>query len=164
MKTNRPSRLSSSGMDLRRINSGFTLVELMTVITIVAILLAVGIPSFRSFILSQRVKTASSDIFFALTLARSEAIKRNAAVTVTRAAGGWQDGWAITTGAGPTILSEHGAFTDLTVAGSQNSLTYGANGRLTGTTAPTFMVTGDSTSRCVSIELSGLPKTKKGSC
>ena len=159
---NRPTPLSSAGSNPRRINSGFTLIELMTVLTIVAILLAVGIPSFRSFILSQRVRAASSDIYVALTLARNAAIHRKTPVTITKAPAGWQDGWTITT-TGPTTLSQHGAFTSLTVTGSQNSLTYSMTGRLS-TPAPTFTVTGDSTSRCVTIDLSGLPSTKKGSC
>lgn len=164
MKTKRAHPLYSAGSIRRRFNSGFSLVELMAVLTIVAILLAVGIPSFRSFILSERVKAASSDIFFALTLARRAATDLNSPVTITKAAAGWQDGWTITTGTGPTTLSQHGAFPNLTVTGSHNSLAYGTDGRLIGTTAPTFTVTGDTTSRCITIDLSGSPRTKKGSC
>jgi len=67
---------------------GFTLTELMVKVTIAAILLAIGIPSFRSFILGQRVKTASFDTVYTLTLARSEAIKRNSDVVITPASGG----------------------------------------------------------------------------
>jgi prepilin-type N-terminal cleavage/methylation domain-containing protein len=82
---------------------GFTLIELMVTITIVGILLAIGVPSFRGFVAGQRVKTASYDISSVLTYARSEALKRNADVVITPNTGGWQNGWCVA--AGPSTLS-----------------------------------------------------------
>ncbi|WP_158592356.1 GspH/FimT family pseudopilin [Noviherbaspirillum sedimenti] len=111
---------------------GFSLVELMVTLAIAAILLAVGVPSFRDFVLNQRVKTASSQIFYALTLARSEAIKRNAEVRVQKVNTGWQDGWTVATVTGAVTLGTQDAFANLAIAGSANSVTYGGSGRLTG--------------------------------
>lgn len=59
---------------------GFTLIELMVTIAVAAILLAVAVPSFRHLIISNRLTTAANDVVTALTVARSEAIKRNADV------------------------------------------------------------------------------------
>lgn len=59
---------------------GFTLIELMVTIAVAAILLAVAVPSFRHLIISNRLTTAANDVVTALTVARSESIKRNASV------------------------------------------------------------------------------------
>ncbi len=76
---------------------GFSLVELMIGLVLVAILLGIGLPTFRTFILEQRLRATSSDLRVALTLARSEAVKRNAAVELLPNADGWGDGWTIPT-------------------------------------------------------------------
>lgn len=55
---------------------GFSLIELMVAITILAILLAVAVPSFQDMIQKNRVRTAAADLSDSLNLARSEAIKR----------------------------------------------------------------------------------------
>ena len=146
---------------------GFTLIELMVVVTLAAILLAVGVPSFTSFIAGQRVKTASYDILSALTFVRSEAIKRNANVTLAQAAGGWQNGWSATT-TDATPVSKHEAFTGIAIAGPTASLVYGRDGRVTSTGGQTFSISSSVSSgvtgRCVTIDLSGLPTSKVGSC
>src|SRR6188508_1962833 len=84
---------------------GFTLLELMTAITVAAILAALSIPMYTSFVRNQRVKTAAYDLGYALTLARGEALKRNASVTVSPDTNGWKFGWSVaTTGGSPVTL------------------------------------------------------------
>jgi len=75
--------------------NGFTLLELMVVLAIVAILAAVGLPFMRDTILNQRVRTAGTDAHLGLLLARSEAIKRNANVNIENAGGSWAAGWNV---------------------------------------------------------------------
>ena len=77
----------------RHAAGGFTLVELMVTLSVAAILAAAAVPSYRSFIGSQRVRAASFDMTSVLLQARSEALKRNRAVTVTATGGSWQNGW-----------------------------------------------------------------------
>lgn len=148
---------------------GFTLIELMVVVALAAVLLAIGVPSFTSFIAGQRVKTASYDVLSALTFIRSEAIKRNANVTLVQASGGWQNGWSVmTTDATPVAVSKHDALTGISIAGPTASLVYGRDGRVTSTGGQTFGITSSVSSgvtgRCVTIDLSGLPTSKVGSC
>jgi len=63
---------------------GFTMIELLVVITISAILVATAIPSFQRFIARNRASNASNDLLAALQLARAEAIRRGAPVSVCR--------------------------------------------------------------------------------
>lgn len=82
---------------------GFTLVELMITLAVLAILLAIAIPSYQTFILNSRMSSISNDLLGALQLARSEAIKRNSRVSVCKSAGGgactnagtWAQGWMV---------------------------------------------------------------------
>lgn len=78
---------------------GFTLIETMVVVAIIAILGAIAAPSFRELIRSNRLSAASSALQVSLSLARSEASKRGADSRVTVAANGtagvWANGWTV---------------------------------------------------------------------
>lgn len=165
--TIKTSPLASTRSYIGTAERGFTLIELIVTLSITAVLLGIGIPSFVSFIRGQAVKTASFDITSMLVFARSEAIKRNTTVLVTPESGDWAKGWTTTTTApdGTTAtLAKQAAFSGLTVTTSATSVTYGSNGRVQGTTPPSFEITGSSNTRCVSVSLSGLPNSKTGSC
>jgi type IV fimbrial biogenesis protein FimT len=147
---------------------GFTLIELMVVVALAAIMASLAAPSFKSFVSGQRVKTAASEFVMAAIFARSEAIKRNADVTITPAtagATGWKDGWTVA--AGGTQLSQQAAYTGVTFSGSDSAITYKATGRLSAAVT-TMTITGtDTSARCVAFDLSGMPrsfKSSSGSC
>lgn len=145
-------------------SAGFGLIELLVVISIAAILLGLAVPSLRDFIMSQRVKSASYDIVYTLNLARSEAIKRNAAVTVAPAATGWQDGWGVTIFTGAS-LSQQVAYPGLTIGGPSPNVAFGADGRFTSVAVPApFEITGATTIRCVTLSLTGLAASRAGAC
>ncbi len=87
-------------------SKGFTLVELMVTIAIVAILLAVGLPSFQGSFRSNRVATANNELLASIALARTEAIRstRGAGLCAANAAGtacvdstAWNNGWLVWT-------------------------------------------------------------------
>jgi prepilin-type N-terminal cleavage/methylation domain-containing protein len=65
-------------------HAGFTLIELMFVITLGVLLLGIGLPSFRDFIRSGRITTAANDLVADYNLARSEAVKRRLPVTLCK--------------------------------------------------------------------------------
>jgi len=140
--------------------------ELLLVVAVLGILAALAVPSFRSLTQSQQVKTASFELFASLSLARSEAVKRNGNVTVTPVAGGWQAGWNITSG-GATI-SSHGGLRGVVVTGGPANVVYARTGRIVGATAPSFQLDNETTAtenvRCIRIDLSGMPRTAKGVC
>ena len=142
---------------------GFTLIELMIVVTLMAVMLGIAAPSFRDFMAGQRVKTAAGEYASTLVQARSEAIKRNTSVTVTPAtlsASGWAQGWTVA--AGGTTLVTQDSYTGLTFAGSATAITYLGTGRLSAA-ATTMKVTADHADSCmnVAIDLSGMPRSTK---
>jgi len=70
-------------------------------LAVAAILLAVGVPSFRTAILSNRLTSTTNDLVGTLAQARSEAIRRGTRVTVCISSdglecattGSWEQGW-----------------------------------------------------------------------
>jgi type IV fimbrial biogenesis protein FimT len=78
---------------------GFSLIELLVVIAIAGILLGIGVPNLRSFIVSNRLTTAANEVMAALQLARSEATRRGVTVILrTNGAAGSGDfsaGWQL---------------------------------------------------------------------
>lgn len=79
-------------------SSGFTSLELMIVVAIVAILAALAIPSFSSTLEKQRITSAAEAILADLRWARAEAIKRNKEVRVAFTTG---NSWSYTVHADP---------------------------------------------------------------
>lgn len=151
-----------------RKEKGFSLIELMVVITITAVLATLGMPSFSKFILGQRAKTASFDLAIALLLARSEAVKRNVDITVSPSvlANGWVGGWQVSYVGAPGPVSTQAAYSGISIAGPvANSVTYqGSSGRPSAGTKLYFTITGGNTVRCVTIDVSGMTSTRTGAC
>lgn len=150
---------------------GFTLLELMVTLAIAIILASIAAPSFRTMLASQRIQAASSDLNAHLMLARSEAIKRNASVTVqsVQTGGKWEGGWQIVTGTPATLIKVQEAYPNIAITSGVTVLTYNRNGRVASTGSVDFKVSDPATSapaesRCVTVTVTGMPITKKGSC
>jgi len=99
--------------------TGFTLTELMVVVAIVAILLGIGVPSYRYISNSYRMSAEVNGLLGDLQYARSEAIKEGQTVTTcvstngTACTGGtaWAGGWIVISDQNGTVLRVQGAFT-----------------------------------------------------
>ena len=87
---------------------GFTLIELLITIAILAIVLALGLPSLREFLIRNQVSSISSEFSSDVSRTRIEAISRNSCVTMcsstntnsaapscSTAGNNWQTGWII---------------------------------------------------------------------
>jgi type IV fimbrial biogenesis protein FimT len=82
---------------------GFTLIEMLLVMTIAGVLSAIAAPSFSQLATSLQLTSATNAVVASLHLARNEAIKRNARVVVCKtsdgigcaADGGWEQGWIV---------------------------------------------------------------------
>jgi type IV fimbrial biogenesis protein FimT len=150
----------------RRSVAGFTMTELVVTMALAAILATVAIPSFNTLIANQRARTYASELFATLVRTRSEAIERNANITLSPKTGGWSSGWQIFDPAG-NLLEDRGTAVGVTVAGPAG-VTYRPSGRLQAGAAPAFLITtpsGPATNpQCVSVDLSGRPNMKAAAC
>ncbi|GLS92602.1 hypothetical protein GCM10007916_36740 [Psychromonas marina] len=77
--------------------SGFTVIELLVTLSILAIVLAIGVPNFKSFIDNGNMVSNANGVIGAFNYARIEAIKRGSTVHLQPKGDGWQSGiivWA----------------------------------------------------------------------
>jgi len=143
----------------------------MVVVAIVGVLASYALQSMRDLVETNRMKTVSLDIYTSLTLARSEAIKRNTGnISMVPVGGSWQSGWTVCVDSnadgscsGETVVTSGDAVdSSLTITGP-TIVTYNRDGRLS-TAAATFQITAGANNarspmRCVSVTTSGRPST-----
>ncbi len=81
----------------RSLGRGFTLVELLIGVVILSILIAVAAPAFNDALATQRLRAATNELRLSISLARSEAIKRNVAtdLILVQRDSSWSNGWCI---------------------------------------------------------------------
>lgn len=179
MISQRPSLRRNTPRGSRARVRGFTLIELLVTITVLVVLLAVAVPAFDSIRLSSRLNAYSTSLVAASQLARSEAIKRNASVTLCASADGstcatdgrWEAGWIVLSGT--TVLRAQPAAASgylLYEAEKAPPLSYDATGL--GATQTTITVcratpTAGSQERVLKISATGrtsVMNTTKGTC
>lgn len=169
--------------------TGFTLIELLVAIAVLVILATVAVPSFTAVIRSNRAASEANQVLSIITLARSEAIRRNRTVTICPSTDGssctggtsWTDGVIVFADALPlgqradddddeTLIQ---AVQPLSVVStistnlSGGALTYTAVGRTSsrvmGTITVSPLVDSDRYDRRVTISASGRPQIAKPS-
>ena len=173
-----------------RKQSGFTLIEAMVVVGIIAILGAMAGPAFQTMIRNNRLSTAASLLQVSLNIARGEAVKRGADAKVTVAAittaGEWKNGWAVfldksTTANGAIApTADTSTYTLLEIAaplpsanvqydktGSLDYFTYNGQGRMITSTGGAganrgfWFYEGNSDKYCIVVSLTGRVRTEK---
>lgn len=119
-----------------RTHFGVTLLELMIGIAIASILATLAAPSFNQLIASTRLNTQTTELMSALLYARTEALKRNANVSLCHSANpaaaaptcsananGWSSGWIVFTDAGAAGVVD-GTDVVLRVGQPANAMTF----------------------------------------
>lgn len=164
-------------------NRGFTLIELMVTIGILAILLAAVAPSFRGLLLDNQAAAQADALVTSLMFARSEAIKRNVPVVMCRSSSGtdcagsnWASGWIVFVDAdrsgssaistGDTIIQTVGKLpaSFALTTGAVSAFTYQPDGSVT--TADNFLLCPpdhvSSRARQIQVDATGRPTVVKG--
>lgn len=131
----------------------------MVTVAVVGVLTTVALPSLNILIVNQRVRGVTTDLVASLIYARSEAIKRNAQVSLVPNGGNWAAGWTVQVGG--TTLRAQDALTGVTTTGPAGNVAYRGNGRLPGSSQILFtfrsIAMAQVTMRCVVIDASGRP-------
>lgn len=150
----------------KRANAGFTLIELMVAVAILAVLASLASPSFRQLLAAQRVRATAYSIVSDLVLARSEAVKRGESVTLTPSTADWAGGWNVKVASSAEVLSaQNGVGRGVVFTTAPATITFDRNGRSTSDTVVRFGLSdGSSRWRCISLDPSGRPKSATTEC
>jgi type IV fimbrial biogenesis protein FimT len=146
--------------------TGFTLIEALVVITIMTILAGIGSANFAWLNQATEIRSTAFDLVADLDFARSEAVKRNADVTVAPVGDNWVNGWTITA-AGTTLRERAPVGASLNFSTAPATLVFDGSGRADLLAASTFRICPPATGlmgRNVRIDPSGLSRSSKTSC
>jgi type IV fimbrial biogenesis protein FimT len=147
----------------RRRGRGFSLTELTVATAIVGVVSTTGAPPLISMMATQRVKTATVDLYAALTYARSEAIKRNSVVTITPRNGNFADGYDVDA-SGVVLMSQLGSPSVTVAAPNGITLAFSGYGRLTTSASYQLELSSAQNSgvskRCIVVSATGRPSIR----
>lgn len=153
---------------MRRLSGGFTLIELLVVMALIAILAAIGVPSYQNLVTSNRITAEINGLVTHLQYARSVAVKEGRNVTVTSNNGNnWEGGWIVADVNG-TLKQQQAFQSGDTLTATLGVITYDRNGFTTNAT--TTLTLHDQANnvafrKCVVVSAVGqLTLNKQGAC
>ncbi len=160
---------------------GFSLIELIAVLAILALTLLIGVPALGNAVEKQRLRSATVEFVSTIRMARQEAINRNTVVTICPSLDGraclsnqWSSGWIVFTGtlttmsnnAIPTsdiLLVKQMTSSRVTIATTntqlQKAITYKASGRSSRNGTLTISTSPDNEAKVV-FNILGRPKVE----
>ena len=149
---------------------GFTLIEMIVTISVVAVLATLAAPSMTTTMAHHRVEDAASDLCAVLFRARADALMLNNDVSVLPVGGNWAAGWRIPdpVNSGKYLQAHEAARAVAITLTGASTVTYQFNGRIRGSVGIRFNVSssvaGISTAKCIAVDPSGRPYTQDGTC
>ena len=154
---------------------GLSLVELLVGLVVLSVLVSVAAPSFSRMVAEQRLRQVGSELRISLATARSEAVKRNEAVSLIKQGSDWSTGWCIEAGktsncSAQPIQQFNVASDQITVlkdgAAAGTEINFNAWGRVT--SCPEFLLSttaaGSACALCIVVTTDGLVESHAGSC
>ena len=149
-------------------NRGFTIIEILVVVAVLAIFAALAAPSLSDTLAAVAVKGAQTDFYSTLIAARSEAIKRRANATIAPVGADWTTGWTVIVN-GNTFQKvdqlKSRVVVNSTAATTGTPIVFAMNGRVSsGNQTVKFSDSVRTTvpNRCVVVGTSGLPRVRTG--
>ena len=154
---------------------GLSLVELLVGLVVLSVLVSVAAPSFSRMVAEQRLRQVGSELRISLATARSEAVKRNEAVSLIKQGSDWSTGWCIEAGktsncSAQPIQQFNVASDQITVlkdgATAGTEINFNAWGRVT--SCPEFLLSttaaGSACALCLVVTTDGRVESHTGSC
>jgi len=149
---------------------GFTIIELMITVLLVAILLSIGIPSFASIFKQNRLAAQANTILSSVNYARAETINQNQNVVIAPNSAGtnWSGGWSVSVNG--TVIRSFDAIENGTLISNRTAITFQSDGTITDTANITLTIrpsdcpAGDPDLRVITINPSGLSRSSPGNC
>lgn len=150
---------------------GLTLIELMIVVAVIAILVAITVPSFKAQLESSRTQAVMASFITGMAYARSESVKTGVSVHLRSInnSNNWSGGWCVTTknhcdSDYVKSFKPAGAFSLVGNSGATTRFTFNAQGLLESSSGSVSLCTSEVEGKKISVTLLGQALARKCIC